>query len=233
MGYSSGAQRSNQAWVDYELHFPFANDYEFKAEAGYRTVLSEQSKWRSFRVTPILDWSVTSFADLSVEAPLIYTVQTDTFNTFETRLVVGGIFYITANRRIETRAGVKWENRYLKDESADEWKKSNRFRLRGIILTAINHKNHYEDKLWYAILDGEVFYVLDDDVPERFANRIRLGLGIGYRLNYNFRFELLYLGQQSRNALDDDSFVTDDSIIRFRYKHYINKAKPKSSTSPQ
>ena len=227
------AQRSHQLWFDYELHFPFANDYEFKAEGAYRTALGEANKWRNFRVTPALEWSVISFANVFVEVPFSYTVQSDTLNTIETRLVMGGTFYITANKRIETRAAVKFESRYMRDESVDRWQKSNRLRFRGIILTALNRKTHYEDNLWYAILDAEVFYVMDDDVSERFANRLRTGIGVGYRLNYNFRFEMIFLVQQSRNALDDTGFVTDDSIVRLRYKHYINKTKPKTTGTTQ
>ena len=81
------------------------------------------------------------------------------------------------------------------------------------------------DKLWYAIVDGESFIVLDQDVKERFANRFRLRTGIGYRVNYSFRLEFVYTLQQSKNTIGDD-FNTSDNIFRFRIKQYLNRSKP-------
>jgi hypothetical protein len=81
------------------------------------------------------------------------------------------------------------------------------------------------DKLWYAIVDGESFIVLDQDVNERFANRFRLRAGIGYRISYSFRVEFVYTLQQSKNTIEGD-FSTTDNIFRFRLKQYLRKTKP-------
>jgi hypothetical protein len=84
------------------------------------------------------------------------------------------------------------------------------------------------DKLLYSILDGESFIVMDQNVKERFANRYRVRAGIGYRINYNLRFEFVYTLQESRNTIEGD-FDTTDHIFRLRLKHYINRAKPSAS----
>jgi hypothetical protein len=85
------------------------------------------------------------------------------------------------------------------------------------------------DKLWYSILDAEAFVVMDKDAEERFANRLRIRTGVGYRINYGLRLEFVYTLQRSRNALEDD-FQTTDNIFRFRIKQYLNKAKPSTVT---
>jgi hypothetical protein len=83
--------------------------------------------------------------------------------------------------------------------------------------------------LWYLIADVEAFLPIDQQVNERFANRYRIRLGPGFRLNYTWRFEFLYTLQQSYNTLAGD-FSTTDNLFRFRVKHYLHKAKPSQVT---
>lgn len=82
-----------------------------------------------------------------------------------------------------------------------------------------------KDKLWYGIADAEWFIVMDEDVDERFANRFRFRSGIGYRINYNIRLEVLYTYQESRNQYENATY-TQDNIYRFRLRHFINKSNP-------
>jgi hypothetical protein len=84
---------------------------------------------------------------------------------------------------------------------------------------------HAGDKLWYGLLDAEVFVVMDKDVKERFANRFRARCGIGYRISYTLRLEFVYTLQQSKNAIEGDANTTGN-IYRFRVKQYLNKTKP-------
>jgi hypothetical protein len=53
--------------------------------------------------------------------------------------------------------------------------------------------------------------------------------GLGYRLNYNSRFELIYMIQESKHAMEE-SFYTSDQVFRFRYKHYLRKHIPNKNT---
>ena len=92
------------------------------------------------------------------------------------------------------------------------------------MIIPINQNSYFKDNLWYAVTDIEWLFV-STDLEERFANRFRLRLGVGYRLNYSFRFEVLYMNQQSRNGIDE-SFSSSDNMIRIRLKHYWRKTKP-------
>nr|HPH47652.1 hypothetical protein [Chryseolinea sp.] len=85
------------------------------------------------------------------------------------------------------------------------------------------------DNLWYAILDYEEFIVLDQQLDERYANRRRGRIGVAYRLNYKHRFELTYTLQSSRNEIDGD-FVSNDNVIQFKYKLYLNPKRVDSAT---
>jgi hypothetical protein len=219
------AQPSEQAWTEYMLNYPFANSYNIEFAATYSTVL-DQPKWRSFDVQLTPEYSLTQHVDLMAALFMGSTFQNQSLSTFEIREMLGTRIHFTPNKRILTRLLVRFEQRNLQDEETREWDHSTRTRLRLETVTPLNKPTMYSgDKLWYAIVDGESFIVLDQDVKERFANRFRLRTGIGYRINYSFRVEFVYTLQQSKNTIEGD-FSTSDNIFRFRLKQYLRKTKP-------
>ena len=96
--------------------------------------------------------------------------------------------------------------------------------MRAEAIIPINRNSFFEDKLWYALTDFEALFTTND-VKERFANRVRIRVGIGYRFSYSLRVEFMYMLQESRYAIDD-SFSSSDNIFRFRLKQYFHKSKP-------
>ena len=216
--------QSFQSWNDYDV-IRFANAFSFDTELSYQTVLSRDGKWRSLNATPTLEWSALNRVDLIFAVPLSYTFQTDTLNTFETKLSIGGRLHLTPNRRILTRLLTRYEQRFVRQQEQDQWQNSDRLRIRGEMIVPINRKRYYEDKLLYALADYEVFLVKDNAIQERFANRARLRVGLGYRFSYSTRLEVIYTLQKSRNTLEDAA-VTNDSILRIRFKHFLNRKKP-------
>jgi len=119
------------------------------------------------------------------------------------------------------RSYLRLEQRNFKNLDTHEWETTYRPRVRLESLIPINRKSYYENKLWYGIVDAE-FLFTTDDVQERFANRIRVRTGIGYRLNATSRFELIYMLQRSRNGINED-FSSTDNIIRIRYRHFLQR----------
>ena len=222
------AQSTNgQLWFEYLLNFPFANSFNLENAFVYSTLLNTP-RWRAFDYSPTFEYSLTPNIDVSLGATLSYTAQAKDFNTLEIRPVAGSRIYITQNRRINTRLLLRLEQRNIQNRTTKEWEAVVRPRARIEGLIAINKKNLFEDDLWYGILDAEWFFTVDDDVNERFANRFRLRTGLGYRLSYTSRFELIYMNQQSKNAIDD-TYHSVDNILRFRYKHYILKERKPAS----
>lgn len=210
------------------LNIPFANVYTVELAATYSTVL-ESPKWRSleFQATP--EWSISQHVDVMGALLLGATVQNESTTTFEIREMLGARIHFTPNQRILTRLLVRFEQRNQLDQESDIWQNSHRARIRTEAIIPINRKSMFAgDKLLYSILDVESFIVVDQNVEERFANRYRVRVGMGYRINYNLRFEFVYTWQESRNTIEDDN-ITSDNIFRFRLKHYINKAKPSVS----
>jgi hypothetical protein len=222
--WSLQAQSPNsQFWLEYMLNYPFANAFNLENAFVYST-LADTPRWRAFDFSPTLEYSLTPHIDLNVGCTFSYTAQTEDYNTFEIRPVVGTRIHLTPNKRVLTRVYFRVEQRNFLNLDTDTWETVVRPRIRAEALIPISRKSYYDDKLWYGIVDMELLFS-KDDVQERFANRFRARMGIGYRLSYTSRFEFIYMIQQSRSGIDED-YQTSDNIFRFRYKHYLRKKKP-------
>lgn len=227
---SALAQQHEQLWLDYQLSYPFKNRYLIENTTSYQTVLSQQNKWRSMSISPNFEYSLFTRLDLTAEMPMAYTLQKEGSNTFEVSPLVGGRFHITQNKRIDTRLIWRYQIRAFRQIEEEAWDISNRTRLRGEIYACLNGPNMFTDKLWYLFADYEEFFVLDDQVKERFANRRRARIGLAYRLSYKHRFDMSYTRQSSRNEIDGD-FISNDNVIQLRYKMFLNPATPLASPS--
>lgn len=221
------SQRNEQLWLDVQLDYPFGGQYLLEATASYQTLISNDGKWYGFSLTPTFEYQGFRRVDFLLNMPCVYTLQTEGVNSFSIDPSLGARFHITQNRRVNARFILKAEQRMFRQVEANDWDTSNRLRLRGEVWVAINGPNLYQDKLWYAVLDYEEFVVTDQQVEERFANRRRGRIGIGYRCNYANRFELFYTRQSSRNNIDED-FISGDNVIQLRYKIYLNPARPQN-----
>lgn len=218
------AQKHQQLWFDYQLDHPFANQYLLEVTTSYQTVLADSGKWRSMSISPVFEYQYINRLDLMVGAPLFYTNQTVSYNTFEIAPYVGARFHVTQNKRVDSRLIFKLEERFFRNLETHSWEESNRMRLKAEAWISINKINLYQDNVWYAILDYEEFVVVDEQVNERFANRLRARFGIGYRMNYKNRFELIYTLQSSRNEIHGD-LISNDNVLQLRYKMFLNPGK--------
>jgi hypothetical protein len=221
------AQQHEQLWFDFQLSYPFANRFLLENTTSYQTVINKNEKWRSFALSPNFEYSVLTRLDLLFEVPLAYTHQKEGASSLEAAPLMGGRFYITQNKRFDSRIVWRYQIRAFRKIEDEDWEVSNRTRLRAELFYSINGPNLFTDKLWYAFADYEEFFVLDKQVDERFANRRRARLGLAYRLNYKHRFDVSYTFQSSRNEIDGD-FISNDHVIQLRYKMYLNPPKTDS-----
>jgi len=219
------AQRHEQLWLDYQLDYPYANQYLLEANAGYQTVLTKEDKWRNLNVSGVFEYVWLPKLELVSELPVAYTLQKEGSNSIEISPILGARFHFTQNKKIDTRLLVRYQQRSFYQIEDKDWDVSNRTRIKGEVWWSINGPNLFTDKLWYALFDYEEFIVLDKQLDERFANRRRARVGVGYRLNYKNRFEVIYTRQTSRNEIDDD-FISNDNVIQLRYKMYLNPSRP-------
>ena len=223
--HAAVAQNDEQLWLDFQLSYPFANRYLLENTTSYQTLLNKDEKWRSISISPTFEYSLFGWVDLLSEIPVGYTKQKEGVSTWEITPMLGTRFFITQGKRIDTRLVWRYQVRAFKQIEENDWDVSNRTRLKGEIFICINGPNLFTDNLWYSFLDYEEFFVLDEQLEERYANRRRGRIGMGYRLNYKHRFELSYTLQSTRNEIDGD-YISTDNVIQFKYKMFLNPKKP-------
>ncbi len=209
-----------QIWFDAELNYTYRQRWLFQNELSFQTLIWGGSHWFSYNTTPDAEYNVNKNLDIICAIPISYTRQTAVLNTFEIRTMLGSRIYFTPTKRIQTRLLVRWEYRWFYDEDTDVWDKGNRFRLRAELVIPLNKDSYFVDNMWYLINDVEIFLWQGAKLPERYANKTRIRLGLGYRLNYKVRFELIYINQDSRNNIEDD-FNAHSDIFRLRLKYYF------------
>jgi flagella basal body P-ring formation protein FlgA len=219
------AQRDEQLWLEYQLSYPFGGKYLLENTAAYQTLLNPENKWWSFSTSPTFEMTVATWFDLLSEVGIAYTLQKENANTFEIAPMVGGRFFFTQGKKVDVRFVLRYQQRNFKDIETSDWTSSNRTRLRGEVFVCINGPSLFTNKLWYALADYEEFIVFDQQLEERFANRRRARIGVGYRLSYKHRFEFGYTIQSSRNEIDEE-FTGTDNVIQFKYKMFLNPARP-------
>lgn len=218
------AQRNEQLWLEYQVDYPYANGLLLENTAAYQTILTTEDKWWSFSISPTVEYTLFTWVDLTAEVGVAYTLQKEGSNSFEIAPMLGGRFHITQNKRISSRVLLRYQQRNFRQIEADDWDTGNRVRLKGEIWISLNGPNLFTDKLWYALVDYEEFLVIDEQLDERFANRRRARIGVGYRLNYKNRFDFIYTRQSSRNEIDGE-FNPGDNVFQLRYKMFLNPAK--------
>ncbi|HTE31737.1 MAG TPA: DUF2490 domain-containing protein [Chryseolinea sp.] len=219
---------NHQLWYELMLNYSFAGSFNLENAFVYSTLL-ESPRWYAFDYTPTLDYSIDNHFDLIAGNTFSYTSQVSSYNTFEIRPFLGVRFNVTPNQRILTKILLRLEQRNFLNLDTHDWETVVRPRARAEAVIPINKKSYFEDKLWYGLIDAEWLFTVDD-VEERFANRFRARIGIGYRLSYTTRFEFIYMAQHSKSGIDQD-FESSDNIFRFRFKQYIRNKKKLSSTS--
>jgi hypothetical protein len=231
ISFSKSYAQKQQLWLDYQVSYPFAVQHLFEVNTSYQSLMSNVNRWTSFSVEPTYEYLFFTNFDGGITVPTAYTRQIESYNTFGTSVIVYGRFHITQNKRVNTRFLVKMEKRYFCNLEENTWDQSGRMRLKAEATIAINGPNLFQDKLWYAMLDYEEFFVVDDQVDERYANRRRARAGAGYRLSYKHRFEVSYTLQSSRNHIEEE-FTSIDNVLQLKYKMYLNPARPATTDNP-
>lgn len=225
--YASSATSASgqQLWFDYVLDYPFANVYLFEVTGSYQRNTDRDDEWRSINVTPTFEWQSFTQLDLLFDLPIAFTVQRDDYNSFEVAPTAGVRYHVSQNRRVTSAITWKVQERIFRNMELGAWEFSNRMRLKADAKIAINGPNLFQNRIWWVIVDYEEFFVTDEQLDERYANRRRGRMGIGYRHNYRNRFEVIYTLQSSRDEIEGE-FSEVNSVIQLRYKMFLNPSTP-------
>ena len=225
------AQTNLQLWTNLTLDWVRDNQVTYEIDFEPKALIQappDDPSWRGIDVTPAIEYAWKQWLDVGAELALARTLQTDDLQTWEVTPRVTMRFHLfnrqeyllfrerRARRRLVLRdlVRVEWRSLLYSDDTPAEH--TTRFRNRLEFLFPWNRQNISDDRLVYTLADWEWFVPLDDP-SERFANRQRIRAGTGYRHNFAWRYEVVYMWTRSRDTTQED-FSTSDNIIDFRVK---------------
>ena len=220
INFSKAQNATAQLWNDFIVNAPLQKGFTLNTEFSYRTTLNKNDKWSSYSVTPNIGKSFSKRVDAMLYFGVFYTHQQTAFNTWELRPGIGVRYHITTNKRILLGAILRFEQRNFYFINTENWTHNIRSRLKLESTSLLNGNSFAQDGLWYIVADAEVFWIMDNQLEERYVNRVRFQAGFGYKLNNKWRFEAIYCYQLSKTNIKGEFYDNSQDIIRFRIKYW-------------
>ena len=228
------AQSTGELWGTFTIDWLQTSRLTWEVEVEPKksiTVPSGTSGWAALDVTPAVYYTLANWVDALGEFHWGYKPNGD--DVIETESRVGFYFQILSRLLADRRArsGAEREKRplrrlvpsnLLRFEYEDKdplnggattttW----RLRDRQEISYPLNRRKLTDDGALYATGDVELFVLLGDVSPPRF-NQYRVRAGVGYRNDFRWRFEALFV--QTRQRSGDSGFSTSSNAFDARVK---------------
>lgn len=216
-----GTAVTRQTWVFWQHHHSFTPRFKYFGDIGYRQELP-YAKWIRTSLKPGAEWSAGNIVDLCGGLGFYNTVQEIIPNSFELRPWQGvkvhwpslGRFNFDHYGRLEQRF-----NRFV--GPVGHWSSVLRGRYRLNVIFPINHPGIIDNTLFIR-LNAEIFWNMGKSIAERYVNKNRYAMCLGYRFNLNWRLELYYLAEQSQ-AFSEEGFNVNSHIFQVSLKTYVFK----------
>ena len=221
---------TSQLWAHMILGLRSDNpEWFYQFEFVPKLQVNGPEKWASTAVAALAEYRPTHWLDLQGDINVGYTFQSDDLRTLSIRPRIGALLHILSDVRetgfiakkvqrlgLATLLRLEFRNFWYWGSAAEQsYDSSWRFRVRLDVRVGLNRADRSMPKTWYLFTDAEAFINLGEEIEETFASRWRVRIGPGYRLNRGWRFELLYIFENTRNTLEGD-FVRMNNAIDLR-----------------
>jgi len=224
---------SRQLWGNAVLGFPKNKHLYLEVDVEPKTQISGGDRWRNIDVTPLMEYYPNSWIDVTAEVTTGYTIQTNDLKSGEFTPRIGIRFHLFRNvwdqvtiserlplsrLQLATFFRLEYRNISYNQDLASEHESRARLRIESKI--AINQNKLAYDRTLYLFTDGEYFIPINRKISERYASKIRLRLGPGYRVNHSYHLELLLIYDDTQNTLENEN-STDSWILDARVKIFF------------
>ena len=206
-------------WLDGTAYWRFDRGWALNTDGYFRTVMSGADNLTSVGVRPELQRNF-GFIDALGGANVRFNDDAGGLDYWELRPYLGIRFVGSPFSRLELRSYTRLEYREFLYTGSDSTDSQLRFRTRVEAEALVSGQTFSSDRTWSVQGDIEAFADLTDAVEERFADRLRLRLGVDHRRSYGWRFEGFLVYQVSRNT-QMSGVTSSDFYLRLRVKHYF------------
>lgn len=191
-----------------------------------RAQVSGPEKWASTAIDALAEYRPVHWLDLLGDVNVRYTVQNDDLQSLSITPRIGALLHILSNIRetgfisekvqrlgLATLLRLEFRNFWYTGSAAEQdYDSSWRFRIRLDVRLGLNRADRSMPKTWYLFTDAEAFVDIGEAIEETVHSRWRIRIGPGYRLNRGWRFEVLYILENSRNTFEGDFERTNNAI---------------------
>lgn len=211
-----------QLWADGFIYKQFGASIEYELNPGMSRLLVKDG-WRDFYLNNTITYQPFGWfvADGSVE---LHTIKdNDGPNINEVRPFLGTRVewpgFIRAIHLYRPYIYVRYEQRFLwyPEEGTQDVKSRTRARVGGKFIL---NSDAFDAKTFYIPFLFEYYINLNGEAVERYANRNRGMIGLGYVINSKWRSEINYHVFRSRNSADDD-FTKSEMAVQVQLKYYF------------
>jgi len=230
----TAAQSTGELWGDFTIDWLQSRRLTWQVDVEPKksiSVPSGTSGWTSLNVTPAVQYTLAKWVDALAEVDWGYKPNGD--DVIETKSRVGLYFHILSRLLADrgARRGVEREKQPLRrlvpsnllrfeyedKDSLNGGATTTAWRLRDRqeISYPFNRKKLTADGAVYATGDVELFVLLGEASDPRF-NEYRVRAGVGYRHDFSWRFEALFV--QTRQRSGDSGFSTSSNAFDVRLK---------------
>ncbi len=217
---------TEQIWLEYRPTYVFTPKIKLDMRLSFRDEFDD-TNWHTWEARFIPVIKLGKGFDVNLGLSFLETSQSLVLSTTEVRLAPG-VRYHLPWERVDLGAWLRLEFRWVHDKQQSEWNYTTRPRLRFFTDIPINAKSMKGDHFFYASSFVEFFYQDDSDVQERYAQKLWMRVGLGYKLNKSLRFEVLYTRQDSKNTINA-SFedLTNENIFVLALRHKLKTKQKK------
>jgi hypothetical protein len=222
----SAAQPDTQLWSEFTLEWIKSHRLTYSVDFEPKVLIwapAGDPGWATLDVTPKIEYTVNQWVVVGSELLVGWTKQTNDQNSVEITPRLDVRFHllgtlidaVVKEKRPRHRlvmgnlTRLEWRNLYYSDDTPSQ--STLRLRERIVMQLALTRPRVTDNGATYLVADWEWFWP-EDDPDERYANKQRIRMGLGYRHSFAWRFEALYILNRSRNSVDE-GFTTSDNII--------------------
>ncbi len=204
-----------QIWTDILPKKSINEVVTFLGDAGFRWSVKYKD-WAAIHIRPTLQYDWKPRVRLYGGIWFFYSYNEGASRTMEIRPWQGIKFNWPEVGTYKFDHFFRLEERFTHYIDSDTTQFALRFRYR-LEIKSPNYTIESIDQTFYFLGSIEIFENIGRGIQEKFVNKNRVLLGLGYYISKKWQAELHFIRQNSRNG-SDEGFETTEYIFRFRLR---------------
>ena len=187
-----------QVWSNFGVAWNINDHFSWRNSAAFNVLLSDEYPWHEFNLTSTVVYKFEKYFEVTLGVYTARTKQSLSLSSYEVRPFVGFRVSTNSKKRWLISNLSRFETRQIIYSDVDH-SLSFRFRNRSDAAVSLNRPSMAMTKNNLFVFGYfEAFFNFGQEVRERFFNQFKYKLGLGYRLNDSWNFNLGFIYQDAK-----------------------------------